>query len=119
VTKNTKKSLLFSMSCSTLCSALLSTTIYAADVENISIEVMSDAKVFAQLDDEIPAVVNYFTKKSETNIVAFYEEKYGQAISSDRKRGRLEKSFTQNNYNIKVIISEQNNQRQVDVLITK
>ena len=107
------------MFCSVLCSALLSTTTFAADTNNVSIEVMSDARIFAQFDDEIPAVINYFTKKNETNIVAFYEEHYGQSILSERRKGRLEKSFTKDGYNIKIIISEQNNFRQVDVLVTK
>jgi len=80
---------------------------------------MEDARIFAQLDDEIPAVVNYFTQSNETAIVAFYEAQYGQATSSDRRRGRLEKAFTKNDYTIKVIISEQNNLRQVDVLVTQ
>ncbi|XPF95624.1 hypothetical protein ACM9HF_06315 [Colwellia sp. RE-S-Sl-9] len=122
--KNTNKSLIFSMFCSTLCSALLSSTLLstsvnAADTEKVTIEVMNDAKIFAQFDDEVPAVINYFTKNNETSIVDFYEENYGQAISSSRKKGRLEKSFIKDNYNIKIIISEQDNFRQVDVLVTK
>lgn len=124
MTKNTKRSLLPSIFCSTLYSALLSaalisTSANATDTEKVTIEVMNDAKIFAQFDDEIPAVINYFTKSNETSIVDFYEEKYGQAISSNRKKGRLEKSFIKDNYNIKIIISEQNNFRQVDVLVTK
>ena len=107
------------MFCSTLCSVLLSTSIFAADTDKVSIEVMQDARIFAQLDDEIPAVVNYYTKNNEQNIVDFYEDKYGESISSERKRGRLIKAFTKDEYNIKVIISEQNKLRQVDVLVTK
>lgn len=106
------------MFCSTLCSALLSTTIYAADANTMSVEMMEDAKVFAQFDDKIPAVVNYFTKNNENDIVAFYEKQYGQSILSERRKGRLEKSFTKDSYNIKIIISEQNNFRQVDILVT-
>lgn len=107
------------MLCSTLCTALISTKVYAAEQEKISISVMSDAQVFAKFDDEIPAVVNYFTGKSESSIVAFYEEQYGPAVLSDRKRGRLEKLFKMDDKNIQIIISEQNNKRQVDVLVTK
>lgn len=110
---------MFSMLCSTLCTALISTKLYAADQEQIAIAVTSDAQIFAKFDDEIPAVINYFTSKSESNIVAFYEEKYGSAVLSDRKRGRLEKLFKMDDKNIQVIISEQNNKRQVDVLVTK
>jgi hypothetical protein len=115
VAKKMKKTVLFS----TLFTALMSTTSFADNMDKLAIDVMSDAKIFAKLDDEIPAVVNYFTKSSEANIVTFYEEKYGKSTSSDRKRGRLEKSFIKDSFNIKVIISEQNNQRQVDVLVTK
>ncbi|MDO7084660.1 hypothetical protein WNY51_01685 [Pseudocolwellia sp. AS88] len=117
--KKTHKALLFSMLCSTIFTALVSTKLYAAETDKLTIEVMSDAKVFAKLDDELPAVVNYFTKRSENSILAFYEEKYGKAISSNRKRGHLENSFINNNHNITVIVSERNNQRQVDVMVTK
>ena len=123
MTKNTKRSLLSSIFCSTLYSALLSATLIstsanATDTEKVTIEVMNDAKIFAQFDDEIPAVINYFTKSNETSIVNFYKEKYGQAITSNRRKGRLEKSFVKDKHNIKIIISEQNSFRQVDVLIT-
>lgn len=117
--KKTNRAVLFSMFCSALFTTLTSTSSYADETEQLSIKVMSDANVFAKLDDEVPAVVNYFTRNSEEAIIAFYEEQYGKAITSDRKRGRLEKSFIQDDYNIKIIISEQSKQRQVDVLVTK
>jgi len=129
VIKPTNKARLYSVFASTLRSVLpsfvlgsttlLSTLLYATDTNKVSIKVMEDARIFAQLDDEIPAVVNYFTQSNETAIVAFYEAQYGQATSSDRRRGRLEKAFTKDDYTIKVIISEQNNLRQVDVLVTQ
>lgn len=119
MTKNLNKPLLLLRFGSFLCATLFCSQVYASEADKFAIEIMSDATVFAKLDDKVPAVVNYFTKNSETSIVAFYEDKYGKAVSSNRKRGRLEKAFEQNNYRINVIISEQNNQRQVDVLVTK
>lgn len=107
------------MFCSALITTLITTSSYATEAKQLSIKVISDAKVFARIDDEIPAVVNYFTEKTEDSIVAFYEEQYGKEVSSDRKYSHLENSYTKDGYNIRIIISEQNNQRQVDVLVTQ
>lgn len=83
----------------------------------VTIPTVSDARVFAEFKDKMPAVVNYFTKKAEDEIIAFYQEEYGQPLTQDRKRGRLTLSFSQEEINIRVVISHQNNVRQVDVIV--
>jgi len=65
----------------------------------------------------MPAVVNYFTKKSEDDIIAFYQKEYGEPLKKNRKRGRLTLNFSQAENNIRVVISQQNRVRQVDVII--
>lgn len=114
-----KKTLIFSMFCSAISSTLLSTSSYAEETAKISIDVISDARIFAKFDTEIPAVVNYFTKKSEQNVIDFYRGKYGKPSSSKRLKGRLTQKFSHNDQYIRVVISQQDNFRQVDVMVTE
>ena len=85
----------------------------------VDIPVVDDAKVFAQFDDEMPAVINYFSRLSEEDIIRFYSDKIGQAESQERKRGRLTLIFSNVEQQTRVVISQQNNQRQVDILVDK
>jgi len=89
----------------------------AQDKIVITIPTVSDARVFAEFKDKMPAVVNYFTKKSEDDIIAFYQKEYGEPLKKNRKRGRLTLNFSQAENNIRVVISQQNRVRQVDVII--
>ena len=83
----------------------------------ITIPTLNDARVFAEFKDKMPAVVNYFTKKTEEEIIAFYQKEYGEPLQQERKRGRLTLNFSQETNNIRVVISQQNSVRQVDVII--
>ncbi|NQZ22673.1 MAG: hypothetical protein HRT53_11515 [Colwellia sp.] len=89
----------------------------AQDKVVIAIPTVSDARVFAEFKDKMPAVVNYFTEKTEEDIVAFYQNEYGQPLYQERKRGRLTLNFSQETKDIRVIISQQDRVRQVDVII--
>jgi len=86
--------------------------------EKISIDVMDNAKVFAQFDQEIPAVIGYFTTHSEVDIIGFYSNIYGKPLNNEYKRERLELTFVSDLHNIRIIISQQDNVRQVDILKT-
>ncbi|RHW76087.1 hypothetical protein [Colwellia sp. RSH04] len=87
------------------------------DYENNYIPVIDNAKVFANLTVELPAVLNFFTLYSEEEVIAFYQQSYGEALSQERKRGRLTLHYQQNAQKMRVVISQQGNQRQVDVLV--
>jgi hypothetical protein len=78
---------------------------------------MSDARIFADFKDKMPAVVNYFTKNTEQDVIAFYQSEYGKADKQERKRGRLTLNFNQEYSSIRVVISQQNQMRQVDVIV--
>ncbi|WDE13916.1 hypothetical protein [Thalassomonas haliotis] len=79
----------------------------------------ADARVFARFDDSLPAVINYFTRESEQAILALYQKRYGEPNARERKRGRLTVTFSRENTDIRIVISEQNKQRQVDILKMK
>jgi hypothetical protein len=83
----------------------------------VTIPTMSDARIFAEFKDKIPAVVNYFSKSTEEEIISFYQKEYGQPLGQERKRGRLTLNFNQEMQNIRVVISHQNSMRQVDVIV--
>lgn len=83
---------------------------------DVFIPVLSDAKVFAEFIDELPAVVNFFTMASEDEIIAFYSDNYGEPVEQERKRGRLNVTYYLEDISTRIVISEQDNRRQVDVL---
>ena len=87
--------------------------------EVVSIPMLDNAQVFADFTDDIPAVLNYFTTATEEQVIDFYMQAYGEIISQERKRGRLTLSFQQENKLMRVVISQQNNKRQVDVIVEK
>ncbi len=87
------------------------------DYQNDYIPVIAEAKVFANLTDELPAVMNYFTVASEEQVIDFYQQAYGESTSHERKRGRLTLTYQQGEQSMRVVISTQADKRQVDVLV--
>lgn len=116
--KNSNKFLIF-------VSAVLlsfSTSIYAVDegeatTSNVVIPMMTNAQVFANFTDDIPAVLNYFTSATEEEIIDFYQQHYGEFISQETKRKRLTLTYQQEIHTMRVVISQQNKKRQVDVIV--
>lgn len=84
---------------------------------NIYVAKLPDAQVFASFTDELPAVLNYFTTASKQQVIDFYTAAYGEIQTEQLKRKRLTLTFLHNGQNIRIVISEQNNKRQVDILI--
>ena len=99
------------------CTLLNVNLAFADEKVIVTIPTMSDARIFAEFKDEIPAVVNYFSKSTEEDIISFYQKEYGQPLGQERKRGRLTLNFNQEMQSIRVVISHQNNMRQVDVIV--
>ncbi len=89
------------------------------EANTVNIPIMENAQVFADFTNKLPAVIDYFTKADEDSVINFYQTKYGEALSQERKRGRLTLTFTNDTDNIRVVISTQNKMRQVDVLVEK
>lgn len=85
--------------------------------EMFTIPYLEDAKIFAEFTDELPAVINYFTAHNEQEIIRFYQGKFGDAISSDMKRGRLTLYFNHEDKQLRVVISPQGKKYQVDILL--
>lgn len=97
--------------------SLLTVSSVNAEEETIApLPRVNDAQVFAEFVDRYPAVLNYFSNLEEAEIIAFYEAQYGKVISKELKRNRLTLFFMDEATRIRVVISQQNNKRQVDVL---
>jgi len=92
----------------------LSVSVQAFEVE---IPLTADAKVFAKFIDEYPAVVNYFSKASEQEIIEFYTSKFGQPLETIKEKDRTRVIFMDNDKVATVIVSQQGNAQQVDVLV--
>lgn len=96
----------------------LSTTTFAMDeAKPVLIPVIENSHVFADFTNDMPAVLNYFTSASEDEIIAFYNQNYGDSVSQERKRERLTLTYESENKMIRVVISEQNRKRQVDIIM--
>jgi len=103
---------LIAFCCTTICTSIL-----AQPTTEINVPTLNDAKVFAKFTDKLPAVINYFTQSNEQHIIKFYQKSYGEALSQERKRGRLTLTFASDQNTIRIIISKQNKMQQVDVLL--
>ena len=118
--------MLFILTCSTVFMTVtarahnmdaLNTAVKVSKQEKVNIPVVAGARVFAKFDDSMPAVINYFTPLAEDKIIAFYNESYGQPTKQTRKRGRLTLHYQQASQQIRVVISQQSQLRQVDVIV--
>jgi hypothetical protein len=83
----------------------------------IDIPILEDAQVFAEYSDSLPAVINYFSYASESQVIDFYQQAFGEPRSQERKRGRLTLKYAEGAEAMRVIISQQNKRRQVDVIV--
>lgn len=91
----------------------------AVSIPPVNIPVMDNAHVFADFTDSMPAVLNYFTSATEEDIIDFYKQNFGESISQEKKRERLTLTYQKETQAIRVVISQQNNKRQVDVIVEK
>jgi hypothetical protein len=97
--------------------SISSMTLANNDTPPVLIPMMENAQVFADFTDDMPAVLNYFTRATEEQVIAFYQQHFGAATSQERKRGRLTLSYQQEKKMMRVVISQQNNKRQVDIIV--
>ncbi|MBU2871738.1 hypothetical protein [Colwellia sp. E2M01] len=83
----------------------------------IDIPAMADATIFAEYSDNLPAVLNYFTNASKDEVIDFYQEAFGEPYNQEVKLERLTLKYQQAEELMRVVISQQDNKRQVDVIV--
>jgi hypothetical protein len=77
----------------------------------------SDAREFARLENKLPAVLSYFSRQSMDELQSFYRQQLGDADNSAMVHGRLNLYFRVNQQQVRILISEQNDWRQVDIMV--
>jgi hypothetical protein len=83
----------------------------------INIPVLEDAQIFADFTDVLPAVVNYYTLATEEQITTYYSQHFGVPILQENTQKYLTLLYQQEQKMMRVVISQQQNQRQIDIII--
>ncbi len=95
---------------------LMSHTAFAK-AEVAELPIMDNVRVFYQDKSALPYVTNFYTKHTEAQIIDFYQTHLGEVVSQETKRGRLTLTFAKASFHYRVIVSQQNNMRQVDLIV--
>ena len=83
----------------------------------ITVPVLKDAHIFADFTDTLPAVVNYYTLATKEQIITYYSQQFGKPISQQNTQNYLTLLYQQEQKMIRIVLSQQENQRQVDIII--
>jgi hypothetical protein len=93
----------------------LSNNSFANDFYQIPLP--ADAREFARLDSKMPAVLSFFSQQTESELRDYYIQQLGQPANEQTLYGRQHLYFTVNNNQIRILISGQNDWRQVDIMV--
>lgn len=96
--------------------SVLISQIAVAEEQTLEMPVMKDARVFYQDTEKRPFVTNFYTRATKQAVIDFYQQQLGEVLSQELKRGRLTLNFSKDETSYRVVISEQNNMRQVDII---
>lgn len=88
---------------------------YAKDFYQVPIA--DDAREFARLDKKMPAVLSYFSQQSMTALHDFYVQQLGQPNNAQTLYGRENLYFSVGGNQVRVLLSERNDWRQVDIMV--
>lgn len=91
----------------------------AISADFYQVPVVSDAKEFARLDNKLPAVLSYFSQQSMATIRQYYLQHLGEPIKTEALYGRENLYFQLNGHQVRVLLSERSNWRQVDIMVQK
>ncbi|SEA93128.1 hypothetical protein SAMN04488051_10952 [Alkalimonas amylolytica] len=99
------------------CLLLLVTAGVQAAVNFEQWQTPQDAREFARLDNKLPAVLSYFSQQSQQQLQQFYQQQLGEPTEQRQRYGQLELHYAQTQQRIRIIISEQQQWRQVDIMV--
>ncbi|MDX1391071.1 MAG: hypothetical protein R3241_01725 [Rheinheimera sp.] len=77
----------------------------------------ADAREFARLDSKMPAVLSYFSQQSDSALREFYIQRLGSPNSEQTLYGREHLYFTVNGKQVRILISNRDDWRQVDIMV--
>lgn len=102
---------------------LLASTLFTAvslDVNADSfyqVPLTDDAREFARLENKLPAVLSFFSRQSVSQLQDFYRQQLGEPDNSVMVHGRLNLYYRVNQQQVRILISEQNDWRQIDIMV--
>tara|TARA_R110002126_G_scaffold33382_44_gene104644 strand:- start:20 stop:349 length:330 start_codon:yes stop_codon:yes gene_type:complete len=76
-----------------------------------------DAREFARLEGKMPAVLSYFSQLSIAELQQFYQQQLGEPGRVSLIDGRLNLYFRVDQQQVRILMSEQNDWRQVDIMV--
>lgn len=77
----------------------------------------ADAREFARLDNKMPAVLSFFSQQTESSLRDYYIQQLGQPEMAQQHYGREQLYFTVNGNRVRILISSQDDWRQVDIMV--
>lgn len=95
----------------------LTTSGFSLAADFYQVPVVSDAREFARLDNKLPAVLSYFSQQNMTTIRQFYLQHLGQPVKVENIYGRENLFFTVDGHQVRILLSERDNWRQVDIMV--
>ena len=77
----------------------------------------ADAREFARLENKLPAVLSYFSRQTIGELQDFYRQQLGEPANIAIIHGHLNLYYRLNQQQVRILISEQNDWRQVDIMV--
>lgn len=111
------RSLALILASTLLTMALATPSLSLAAVSFYQVPLSADAREFARLENKLPAVLSYFSKQSMPELQGFYRQQLGEPDNSVVVHGRLNLYYRVNQQQVRILISEQNDWRQVDIMV--
>ncbi|MDP2715294.1 MAG: hypothetical protein Q8O77_10830 [Rheinheimera sp.] len=102
--------LCLALTCGSLSSALQANDFY-------QIPIPADAREFSRLDSKMPAVLSFFSQQTESELRDYYIQQLGEPANEQTLYGRQHLYFNVNNNQVRILISGQNDWRQVDIMV--
>jgi len=101
-----------------LASSLLSIGMtQAAEFQRIPLP--ADAREQLRLEQKLPAVLHFYSRASQQELLSFYLQHLGQPSQQKVVAGQLQLNFLRNGEQIRVIIAERNGWRDVSLMVER
>lgn len=101
-----------------LVSSLFAAVTFSVNADSFyQVPLTADAREFARLENKLPAVLSYFSRQSVTQLQDFYRQQLGEPDNSSVVDGRLNLYYRVNQQQVRILISEQNDWRQIDIMV--
>ncbi len=96
---------------------LISSSQIAAVPAFQQIPLPADAQELARLEAKMPAVLHYFSKQSQEELMLLYITALGQPVQQKTVASQLQLYFLREQQQIRVVIAQRNGYREVSLMV--